>query len=244
MKKKTLIIITISILFVVSSCIVKKPDTNLNIPQTETEFSWKNGLITEEIFVDKGGHAHQDIKDYYFLTSNKVDFINVPKCSGIEKGISDYSYWYVKARVKNFDGLWDTDDPNVQSRVGPYLIFDSIIKIDYPVRIIFSDGNSNVYKISQTSISYTPVTKEESSSGIYSGGESKIASLSKEKFANIFINAESMISNKTITTDKRQKGTGQITIEFKTSKRNAIIPMDTKRTGRIFFLFNLRFLSE
>jgi len=202
------------------SCKIKKTDGNVNIPQTETDFIWKTGIITEEIFVDKGGRQHNDIKDFYFLTSDSEDFINVPKCSGIKGKMSDYSYWYVKARVKNFDGLWDTDDPNVQSRVGPYLIFDTIVKIDYPVKIIFSDGNANTYKITQSTITYTPVTKEESSSGIYSGGEAKIAGISIEQFADIFIDAESMVSNKSITTDKRQKGTGNINIEFKNSKKN------------------------
>ncbi|MDD3741493.1 MAG: hypothetical protein PHH30_09640, partial [Bacteroidales bacterium] len=169
-------------------------NTNIDIPQTETDYIWKTGIITEEIFVDKGGRPHQDIKDYYFLTADSEDFINVSKCKGIKEKMSEYSYWYVKARVKNFDGLWDTDDPNVQSRVGPYLIFDTIVKIDYPVKIIFADGNANTYKISQSTITYTPVTKEQSSSGIYSGGEAKIASISKEQFADIFIDAESMVS--------------------------------------------------
>ncbi len=220
MKKKLFAVSMICFLLIMFSCKIKKTDGNVNIPQTETDFIWKTGIITEEIFVDKGGRQHQDIKDYYFLTADSEDFINVPKCRGIKEKMSEYSYWFVKARVKNFDGLWDTDDPNVQSRVGPYLIFDTIVKIDYPVKIVFSDGNANTYKITQSTITYTPVTKEESSSGIYSGGEAKIASISIEQFADIFIDAESMVSNKSITTDKRQKGTGNIIIEFKNSKKN------------------------
>lgn len=203
------------------SCTIKQG--NIDIPQRESDYEWKNGIITEEIFVDKGGHPHQDIKDYYFLTIKSEDFINVPKCTGINEKIGNYTYWYVKARVKNFDGLWDTDDPNVQSRVGPYLIFDTIVKIDYPVKIVFSDGNANIYKISQSTVTFTPVTPEQSSSGIYSGGEAKIVSISKEQFADFFIDAESMLTNKSITTDKRQKGMGNIKIEFKNSKKSAII---------------------
>ncbi|HOZ31153.1 MAG TPA: hypothetical protein PLL66_09565 [Bacteroidales bacterium] len=221
MKSKIFLICMILLIICNFSCKVKQ--SKVDIPQTESDLVWENGIITEEIFTDKGGREHQDIKDFYFLTKNSEDFINIPKCTGINEPISDYSYWFVKARVKNYDGLWDTDDPNVQSRVGPYLIFDTIIKIDYPERITFSDGNANTYKISNSTITFTPVTKEESSSGIYSGGVARIVSISQEQFADIFIIAESMISDKNNTTDKRLKGTGNLNIEFTNSKRNAII---------------------
>lgn len=222
MKLKLLALIIISFLLITYSCKIKKTDGNVTIPQTETNFVWKYGIISEDVFVDKGGRTHNDIKDYYFLTANSEDYINVPKCKGITEKMSDYSFWYVKARVKNFDGLWDTDDPNVQSRVGPYLIFDTIIKIDYPVRIIYSDEKANTYKLNSNSISYTPVPAQNST-GIYNTGEPLIFNINETQFADVFIDAESITSNKSITTEKLQKGCGYITIEFTNSKKQVFI---------------------
>jgi len=50
---------------------------------------------------------------------------------------------------------------------------------------IYSDGNSNSYNISETQIKYDPVTKENSSSGNYSGGEAKSKSLSQKDFEKL-----------------------------------------------------------
>ncbi|MBP7809415.1 MAG: hypothetical protein KA163_08990 [Bacteroidia bacterium] len=53
------------------------------------------------------------------------------------------------------------------------------------VNYIYSDGSSNNYIINETLIKYDPVTKENSSSGTYSGGEAKSKSLSKSDFEKI-----------------------------------------------------------
>ena len=64
------------------------------------------------------------------------------------------------------------------------------------VNYIYSDGSSNNYNISETQIKYDPVTKENSSSGTYSGGEAKIKALSKADFEKVFgINATGAIVN-------------------------------------------------
>jgi hypothetical protein len=55
------------------------------------------------------------------------------------------------------------------------------------VNYIYSDGSSNNYIINEKQISYDPVTKENSSSGTYSGGEAKSKSLSKSDFEKISI---------------------------------------------------------
>ncbi len=59
------------------------------------------------------------------------------------------------------------------------------IKINAQVNYIYSDGNSNTYHISETQINYEPVTKENSSSGTYSGGNPKTKSISQKDFEKI-----------------------------------------------------------
>lgn len=53
------------------------------------------------------------------------------------------------------------------------------------VNYIYSDGNSNSYNITETHINYEPVTKENSSSGNYSGGEAKSKTISQKDFEKI-----------------------------------------------------------
>ena len=53
------------------------------------------------------------------------------------------------------------------------------------VNYIYSDGSSNTYNITETHINYDPVTKENSSSGTYSGGEAKNKSITQKDFEKI-----------------------------------------------------------
>jgi hypothetical protein len=50
------------------------------------------------------------------------------------------------------------------------------------INYVYRDGNDNVFSISETEIKYRPVTKEESSSGTYSGGELKQHALTSDNF--------------------------------------------------------------
>lgn len=58
-------------------------------------------------------------------------------------------------------------------------------KINAQVNYIYSDGNSNSYNITETTINYDPIKKENSSSGTYSGGEAKSKTLSEKDFQKI-----------------------------------------------------------
>lgn len=46
----------------------------------------------------------------------------------------------------------------------------------------YSDGNANRYVITETQLHYIPVKPEESSSGMYSGGEPENITLSSDEF--------------------------------------------------------------
>lgn len=60
----------------------------------------------------------------------------------------------------------------------------------------YADGNNNVYTISETSIKYTPIKKQESSSGVYSGRDPKEKEISNEVYKKLEKLFESAFSAK------------------------------------------------
>lgn len=88
-----------------------------------------SGTIIKQNFVDKGGRVHQDIFDLYLNTDQGKIFIKISEGRVKRDEILNYldKEIVVKAKLISW-GLWDTDDPNVQSRVGDYFIFYEIIE--------------------------------------------------------------------------------------------------------------------
>jgi hypothetical protein len=88
-----------------------------------------SGTIIKQNFVDKGGRVHQDIFDLYFKTDQGKIFIKISEGHVKRDEILKYldKEIVVKAKLISW-GLWDSDDPNVQSRVGDYFIFYEIIE--------------------------------------------------------------------------------------------------------------------
>src|SRR3990172_8087771 len=76
----------------------------------------------------------------------------------------------------------------------------------------YIDGNNNDYVITKDSINYIPITPEKSSSGIYSGGESKKIKITKEQFAKIEGMMKAIQKDKKSHADKREMGYGTIVI--------------------------------
>lgn len=77
---------------------------------------------------------------------------------------------------------------------------------------IYSDGCANVYTVYPDSIVYDPVRPEESSSGIYSGGEPYTAVITPEQFSRIFNEVRILEENLSLQTDQRNMMTGQFEI--------------------------------
>ena len=73
---------------------------------------------------------------------------------------------------------------------------------------IYSDESSNNYIISETQIKYEPVTKENSSSGTYSGGEPKTKTLSKTDFEKISALFKEVFTAKVDQQQNREMMTG------------------------------------
>ena len=76
----------------------------------------------------------------------------------------------------------------------------------------YIDGNNNVYTIRQDSIFYTPIKPQESSSGIYNGGEPAKIKITAEQFAKIEAIIKAIQKDKKNWCDKREMGYGTVVI--------------------------------
>lgn len=94
---------------------------------------------------------------------------------------------------------------------------------------IYSDGNANTYKIFKDKVEYVPVAKENSSSGMYSGGEAKNIPLSSTQYDSLKIILEEAIAAKEFHSQKREKQSGLITKTGKKKKQVILQPRSAIR---------------
>ena len=80
------------------------------------------GKIIREFFVDKGGNVHEDIFDLYVKTGGDKLFIKTDEGPLTHDQLLPYVDKKAQIIIERKDGMWDSDDPNVQSRVGPYCV--------------------------------------------------------------------------------------------------------------------------
>ncbi len=85
------------------------------------------GTIEREQFENKIGKKVKGIYDYKFTTKNKTYHINLHESSVTEAEMKQILGKKIKVALSVKDGLWDTDDPNVQSRVGEYVAIHEVL---------------------------------------------------------------------------------------------------------------------
>jgi hypothetical protein len=84
------------------------------------------GTIRKENFVNKVGKKVEGYYDYFFEIQGVKYFIKLKDSEVLLTELIKYIDKPVKLNYSIRQGLWDTDDPNVQSRVGIYLVIFSI----------------------------------------------------------------------------------------------------------------------
>lgn len=87
----------------------------------------------------------------------------------------------------------------------------------------YADGSANLYILTPTTLEYDPVTPEESSTGMYSGGEPKTVTITGEQFASIKALLESAIKNPSVHIKDRTKTSGAISVKQGTNEKKFII---------------------
>jgi hypothetical protein len=223
MKKSfTIACIAVLLIHVVSSCISMKDEKKDVLVQKTDSYVWLSGMIFANSFINKVGEPNPDIQDYYFHYSGTNYFIKLSECNW-EGNISDFNMKWVKVRGEIRNGLWDTDDPNVQSRTGNYVVFSDIEVINQPLQILFVDGSANRYEIKRSGLHYDPVSVIESSSGIYSGGTEKTITYGLENFMEIYFLIEEMRNSKDLIITERVMGSGYFKIDFPDNETEFIV---------------------
>jgi hypothetical protein len=106
-----------------------------------------------------------------------------------------------------------------------FLLLISFCKTPMNISYTYSDGSGNQFLISPGSFEYIPVKPENSSSGIYDGGDPLKKKISKKEFKSLSQLLERGISEKDIL-QNREKGTGMIEKKQGTSYASCILPME------------------
>ena len=96
----------------------------------------------------------------------------------------------------------------------------AVLKKDAPEKnikmnklISYNDGNNNVWEIDYAAIQYKPVTKQESSSGLYSGGKNRNIVISPEQYSELQELAQAALNDKSAHIGKRQMGSALLIFE-------------------------------
>ena len=112
---------------------------------------------------------------------------------------------------------------------------DTLISFDY------ADGRGNLYHISPGLLKYEPVTPNESSSGIYSGGLPVTKILSPEDYHSLIVRIQTAIQNKVIQIDQNLMGSGMIEFYDNNQKTTVLLRQNAKEKQALeLFLKTLR----
>jgi hypothetical protein len=85
------------------------------------------GKIKEVPFVNKAGRKIAGVSNLFFETAGKKYFIKSSEGAVIYSELKKLINKPVKVKALKTFGLWDTDDPNVQSRIGEYFCIIEVL---------------------------------------------------------------------------------------------------------------------
>ncbi len=119
---KLITIVSIGIFVLLLFNCKAKQNNNTDKIQVSQKFKTMKGKIVKVDFVNKGGQKIPGAFDYFFKINGEKLFIKITE--GNVSGDEIAKFLNKEVEIKGFKsgGLWDTDDPNVQSRVGDYVV--------------------------------------------------------------------------------------------------------------------------
>ncbi|CAG1021336.1 hypothetical protein DOJK_00911 [Patescibacteria group bacterium] len=121
------------------------------------------------------------------------------------------------------------------------LLSFSVMADDSLARFDYADGSGNVYHISPNLLEYKPITPNESSSGIYSGGEAVKKVLSVEDYQHLITQVQTAMNNKTIQVEQRSMGSGMIVFYGNQQKTTVLLQQNAQEKQALeIFLKTLR----
>jgi hypothetical protein len=93
-----------------------------------------------------------------------------------------------------------------------------------PMQYEYADGSANLYLLTETSLEYLPVKPEESSTGMYSGGDPKTVVVTPAEFNELKDLFDKALENTSIHIPDRMKTSGMISAIGSTKKQCIIKP--------------------
>jgi hypothetical protein len=91
------------------------------------EIKTYEGKVKKVPFVNKAGRKIADVFNLFFETSGKKYFIKSSEGDVIYSELKNFINKPIKVKAHKTFGLWDTDDPNVQSRIGEYFCIIEVL---------------------------------------------------------------------------------------------------------------------
>jgi hypothetical protein len=129
MKKQTILVLiflfNLVLLFSCSSTSKSKISTSNKMENSENVIK-VNGKIIKQNFTNKIGKENPEIWDLYLVYNDTIFFIKHSENSVKREELVNFIDKNIECTVEKSFGLWDTDDPEVQSRVGNYVIIYEI----------------------------------------------------------------------------------------------------------------------
>lgn len=97
-------------------------------PKTATSVSLYKGKVVSGVFVNKVGRENPKIIDLYFEIEGEEYFIKFIDSKVKRNEMLEHADKELNVRASFHTGLWDTNDPNTQSRVGKYIVIYEIVQ--------------------------------------------------------------------------------------------------------------------
>jgi len=106
---------------------ILKQEETLEQETMEPEIKEFSGTIVEVPFINKGGRRIEGASSLFLETAEGKYFIKHYEGDVSMIEVEKYIDKPIKVKAYKTFGLWDTDDPNVQSRVGDYVAIFEIL---------------------------------------------------------------------------------------------------------------------
>ena len=84
--------------------------------------------VVKEPFVNQGGHEIEGVFDFFLNFENQNWFVKFSAGKVLRTDLENIVGQTAKFSLAILDGLWDTDDPMMQSRIGKYVAIYEILE--------------------------------------------------------------------------------------------------------------------
>ncbi|MBD3637508.1 MAG: hypothetical protein HUJ25_09160 [Crocinitomicaceae bacterium] len=101
-------------------------DLSENTTNTQKESEVVEAKLIQKKSHNKAGKELPGAGDYYLILEGEEVFVKIMESKVTAEELDFFLNKTANFEIVRGEGLWDTDDPNVQSRIGPYVAILSI----------------------------------------------------------------------------------------------------------------------